>query len=61
MIHGVKIEKDPQIDKLAADVFSKLNKIANPEGKKEKPSGLVSLSMEEALKELLEMKKKLTS
>lgn len=57
MYKGVQIEKDPQVNKLAADVFSKLEKIANPEGKPIKPSGLASFSLEDALKELLEIEK----
>jgi len=56
---GVQIEKDPSIQKLVGDVFSKMDKIANPVGQKvQKPTGFGSLSVEEALKELLEIEKK---
>lgn len=64
MYKGVQIEKDKSIDKLAADVFSKLDKIANPEGIKQpviNPSGLAQFSLEDALRELSELKKKPTS
>lgn len=61
MYKGVQIEKDPSINKLVGDVFNQLDKIANPEGKKEKPSGFGALSVEEAIKELLEIQKKSTS
>lgn len=64
MYKGVQIEKDKSIDKLAADVFSKLDKIANPDGVKkpsQSPSGLAQFSLEDALRELSDLKKKSTS
>lgn len=64
MYKGVQIERDKSVDKLAADVFSKLDKIANPEGAKQPkitPSGLAQFSLEDALRELSELKKKSTS
>ena len=64
MYKGVQIENDKSIDKLAADVFSKLNTIANPEGTKQPiflSSGLAHFSLEDALRELNELKNKPTS
>jgi len=57
MYKGVQIEKDPSINKLVGDVFTQLNKIGNPEGKKDNPSGFGALSVEDAIKELLELQK----
>ncbi len=60
-VRGINIEKDPSINKLTQDVFSKLDKIANPVGKKQKPTGFGSISVEDAIKELIEMEKKMKS
>ncbi len=59
MIHK---EKDPTINKLASDVFSKLADISKPD-KNEKPSGedVNFVSPEDALKELIKMQKDQTS
>lgn len=61
MINGVKIEKDKSIEKLTNSVFTQLDKIANPEGES-KPqlnsSGLATFSLQDALKELIEIKNK---
>lgn len=61
---GVTIEKDKSIEALTKNVFSQLDKIANPVGAKKpsiSPTGLTNFSVEDALRELLEMKKKATS
>ena len=59
MIHK---EKDPTINKLASDVFSKLADISKPD-KNEKSSGdnVSFVSPEDALKELIKMQKDQTS
>lgn len=60
MYKGVQIEKDPSINKLVGDVFSQMDKIANPVGQKvTRPTGFGALSVEDALKELLEIEKKI--
>lgn len=59
-MRGVNIEKDPSIEKLSKSVFEQLDKIANPE-KPAKPvtkSGLAFHSLEDALRELSELKNK---
>jgi len=64
MIKGVKIEKDKSIENLANSVFTQLDKIANPEGKVQTQttsSGLTFFPLENALKELIDIKKKNTT
>lgn len=64
MIKGVKIEKDKSIENLTNSVFTQIDKIANPEGKVQTqtmPSGLAFFSLENALKELVDLKNKNTT
>ncbi len=50
------IEKDPTIARLEQDVFSKLREISPPE-EIQKPVGVQPLSVEDAIKELIELEK----
>jgi hypothetical protein len=50
------IEKDPTIARLEQDVFSKLREISPPE-EIQKPIGVQPLSVEDAIKELIELEK----
>lgn len=50
------IEKDPTIAKLEEDVFAKIREISPPEEIK-KPINVQSLSVEDSIKELLELEK----
>ncbi len=51
----IEREKDPQIQKLAGDVFSKMAEIGEPFDKKEDLPGANIVSPEDAIKELLKM------
>jgi hypothetical protein len=50
------IEKDPTIARLEEDVFSKLREISPPE-ELQKPINIQPLSVEDAIKELIELEK----
>jgi len=51
----IEREKDPQIQKLAGDVFSKMAEIGEPFDKKEDLPGANIVSPEDAIKELLKI------
>ena len=52
----IKKEKDPKIEKLAGDVFSKMAEIGKPfEDKEKELPGLNVVGPEAAMKELLEL------
>jgi|TARA_R110002050_G_scaffold26919_12_gene70650 hypothetical protein len=53
----IEREKDPQIEKLAGDVFSKMAEIGKPFDKKEELPEYNIITPEAALKELLELEK----
>ena len=54
----IKKEKDPKIEKLAGDVFSKMAEIGKPcEDKEKELPGLNVVGPEAAMKELLELEK----
>ena len=53
----IEREKDPQIEKLAGDVFSKMAEIGKPFDKKEELPEYNIMTPEAALKELLELEK----
>jgi phosphopantothenoylcysteine synthetase/decarboxylase len=50
------IEKDPTIARLEQDLFAKIQEISPPEPI-QKPIGVQQLSVEDAIKELLELEK----
>lgn len=59
---GITIEKDKSIAKLDNEVFSRMLKLGTPVGvKPNSPTGVQPVSIEAALKELLELQKKSTS
>jgi hypothetical protein len=53
------IERDPNIVKLEKDVFAKMRSICPPDPKENKPSvlGVKTFSFEDAVKELINLKK----
>jgi len=57
MFDGIQREKDPFFDKLQQSVFSELSKYADPEPEVSE-NGIKHVSVEDAIKELLELKKK---
>lgn len=57
----IEREKDPKIEKLSGDVFSKMAEIGQPFDKKEDLPGANIVSPEDAIKELLEIQKNQTS
>jgi hypothetical protein len=55
MFDGIQREKDPFFDKLQQSVFDELSKYADPEPEIS-DSGIKHVSVEDAMKELLDLK-----